>query len=346
MHAPLVAGIDAGATSTRCVVATADGVVLGRGRSSGANQNSSGGRPAQALEQALREALRGIDPASVAAGVVGAAGAASAGRAEARAAAEEAWHAAGLSGAPRSVTDLEVAFAAGTPRKDGLLLLSGTGAAAVAFRDRVPHRRCDGYGWLLGDEGSAVWQGREALRAVLRALDGRGPATGLTEPAIAMLRTPASTEPATAMPGSPAGTEPAIAMLRTPAGTDPQERAQALVRVAYRRPPAELGLLAPLVGQAALDGDAVARAIVEEAAAHLLHSLGTVAGGGAETVVLAGSVLLTAGPVADLVRAGVSRRFRVEPAEARDGAAGAVVLAIAALTGVPVSNAVHTRLTA
>jgi N-acetylglucosamine kinase-like BadF-type ATPase len=322
VRAPLVVGVDAGATSTRCLVSTVDGTVLGRGRAAGANQNSSGGRPADALTEALRAALNGLDPARVALGVIGAAGAAAAGRAEARQAVEEAWRAAGVSGEVRSVTDLEVAFAAGTPRPDGLLLLCGTGAAAVAFRGGAPSQRCDGYGWLLGDEGSAVWQGREALRAVLRALDGRGPATALTATV----------------------TE----ALQAAAGDDPQEHAQALIRVAYRRPPAALGLLAPLVGRA--PEDPVARGIVQEAAAHLLHALDTAArrgalpGGG--PVVLAGSVLLTAGPVADLVRAGVRERCGVEPVEARDGAAGAAALAIGALSGAAVGDAVHMLLTA
>jgi N-acetylglucosamine kinase-like BadF-type ATPase len=320
VDALLVVGVDAGATSTRCVVATPDGTVLGRGTAPGANQNSSGGSPARALEAAIRAALDGLDPAAVAAGVIGAAGAAAAGRAEARAAAQEAWRANHLGGSVHSGTDLEVAFAAGTPRRDGLLLLAGTGAAAVAFRDGAAHRRCDGYGWLLGDEGSAVWQGREALRAVLRALDGRGPATALTGPV----------------------TE----ALQAQAHDDPQEHAQALIRVAYRRPPATLGLLAPLVGGAARDGDPVARAVAEAAAEHLLHALDVVAGEGSHAVVLAGSVLLTDGLVACMVRDGVRRRFQVEPAEARNGAAGAAALAIARLTGAPVSDAVHLRLTA
>ncbi|UWZ38866.1 hypothetical protein Drose_11945 [Dactylosporangium roseum] len=325
MNVPLVAGVDAGATSTRCLVSTIDGMIVGRGRSGGANQNSSGGRPAVALAEALRAALDGVDPARVALGVVGAAGAASAGRVEARQAAEEAWLTVGLSGGGvRSVTDLEVAFAAGTGQPAGLLLLSGTGAAAVAFDAGVARKRCDGYGWLLGDEGSAVWLGREALRAVLCGLDGRGPATRLTGPVTDALE-------AVAHP-------------------DPDEHAQALVRVAYRRPPASLGLLAPLVSTAAEAGDQVAVRIVETAAAHLLHGLEAVSRrvrlSGPPAVVLAGSVLLRPGPVADRVRAGVEERFRVAPTEARDGAAGAAALAIAALTGAPVDRAVHARLTA
>jgi N-acetylglucosamine kinase-like BadF-type ATPase len=36
-----------------------------------------------------------------------------------------------------------------------------------------------GYGFLLGDEGGAYWIGREGLRQVLRARDGRGAPSGL-----------------------------------------------------------------------------------------------------------------------------------------------------------------------
>ena len=37
--------------------------------------------------------------------------------------------------------------------------------------------RAGGWGYVLGDEGSGYWLGRQALRAVMRAADGRGPAT-------------------------------------------------------------------------------------------------------------------------------------------------------------------------
>ena len=51
------------------------------------------------------------------------------------------------------------------------------GAKAVA--------RVDGWGNLLGDAGSGYWIGRAALEAVMRAHDGRGPATKLTAAALA-----------------------------------------------------------------------------------------------------------------------------------------------------------------
>lgn len=62
----------------------------------------------------------------------------------------------------------------------GVVTAAGTGVItfAVGF---AAVARVDGWGWLLGDDGSAFWLGREGMRAVLRAHDGRGPATVLSE---------------------------------------------------------------------------------------------------------------------------------------------------------------------
>jgi hypothetical protein len=186
MSGTLVVGVDAGGTTTRCLVATLDGAVVARGETGGASQRSSTDRPADPLAAALRSALSGVDSRLVAGGVIGAAGAGPAGRTVAQDAATTAWRSVGLPGDVTLVTDLEVAFFAGTALDTGLLLLAGTGAVAAAFRDGAVRRRCDGYGWLLGDEGSAVWIGREGLRGVLAALDGRGEPTSLT-PAVSAL---------------------------------------------------------------------------------------------------------------------------------------------------------------
>ncbi|MDT3318074.1 hypothetical protein Q9S71_14695 [Microbacterium sp. KSW4-11] len=43
---------------------------------------------------------------------------------------------------------------------------------AVGDRDTA---RVDGWGWTMGDAGSGFWIGREALTAVMRAHDHRGP---------------------------------------------------------------------------------------------------------------------------------------------------------------------------
>jgi N-acetylglucosamine kinase-like BadF-type ATPase len=318
MSRTLVVGVDAGATTTRCVVATVDGSIVGRGAAGGANHNSSGGDIAERLRAAMDQALSDIDRRAVAAGVLGAAGSAGAGRAIFGTASAVAWHDLELNGDAVAVTDLEVAFAAGTAATDGVLLLSGTGALAARFAGGGLARRCDGYGWLLGDEGSAVWIGLRALRAVLAALDGRGEPTALVGPAAEMF---------------------ALA-----AGTD-EETAQALLSAAFACPPAELGRLAPQVDVAAEQGDPVARRIVAAAAAKLLHAFDTVEPRPGQAVVLAGSVLLSPGPVARAVLAGLAERAVDGVQQARDGAAGAAALALARLTGSPLPPDVHARLT-
>ncbi|GAA1560388.1 hypothetical protein GCM10009678_49120 [Actinomadura kijaniata] len=177
---PYVIGIDAGGTKTRCVVLTLGGALAGCGTGPGANPNS-GGDTAGALTTALREALGDLDRSLVLAGVFGIAGAGSAGRPAAVAAARQAWREVGLRGSPAVVTDIAVAFAAGTDADKGIVVFSGTGAGAAVISDGTIVRRADAYGWLVGDEGSAVWLGREAVRATLAALDGRSHPTVLTE---------------------------------------------------------------------------------------------------------------------------------------------------------------------
>lgn len=62
----------------------------------------------------------------------------------------------------------------------GAVVAAGTGVVTLAVgRDRVA--RVDGWGHLMGDAGSGYWIGREALDAVMRAYDGRGPATALRD---------------------------------------------------------------------------------------------------------------------------------------------------------------------
>ena len=65
----------------------------------------------------------------------------------------------------------------------GVSVTAGTGVACLAVPPDGEPRVIGGHGFLLGDEGGAFWIGREGLRAVLRAADGRGPATALAGPA-------------------------------------------------------------------------------------------------------------------------------------------------------------------
>jgi N-acetylglucosamine kinase-like BadF-type ATPase len=62
----------------------------------------------------------------------------------------------------------------------GAVVASGTGVVTLAV-GASDVARVDGWGNLLGDAGSGYWIGRAALEAVMRAHDGRGPRTALTE---------------------------------------------------------------------------------------------------------------------------------------------------------------------
>lgn len=64
--------------------------------------------------------------------------------------------------------------------RHGSVVAAGTGVVTLAVgASRVA--RVDGWGHIMGDAGSGYWIGRAALDAVMRAHDGRGPATALTE---------------------------------------------------------------------------------------------------------------------------------------------------------------------
>lgn len=69
----------------------------------------------------------------------------------------------------------------------GAVVASGTGVVTLAV-GADGSCRVDGWGHLMGDAGSGYWIGREALDAVMRAHDGRGPATELSDDVRAVWR--------------------------------------------------------------------------------------------------------------------------------------------------------------
>ncbi|WP_382393245.1 BadF/BadG/BcrA/BcrD ATPase family protein [Georgenia alba] len=300
MTGSVVLGIDVGGTSSRVAVLAASGDVLAVSTGPGANLRSSRGELGALLADLLGRALaRARDAAAgevtVSACVAGVSGAGPAGRDRVVAMVDAALAVAG----PRPpvvevVTDLVVAFAAGSDSPDGTLLLSGTGAVACRFAGFREERRCDGLGWVLGDVGSGIWLSLEGLRAAAADLDGRGPATALTAEAGRLV-------------GEAGGTG------------DPR---QDLVRLVDARSPAELGELAPAVTRCAAAGDGVALDIVDRAVAGLLHSL-SVVDGATGRVVMAGSVLTADGPV----RAGVRRALGDRAVTAAEPVVGALRLA-------------------
>ena len=79
------------------------------------------------------------------------------------------------------VGDVVAAAAAGLREGPGLALWSGTGSFAVARGPGGELARVGGRGFAFGDEGSGYDLVRRAIVGVLRAIDGRGRATSLTD---------------------------------------------------------------------------------------------------------------------------------------------------------------------
>jgi N-acetylglucosamine kinase-like BadF-type ATPase len=76
--------------------------------------------------------------------------------------------------------DAKAALYAGNAAGCGVVLISGTGSIAYGRNDQGAEARCGGWGYLVGDEGSAVWIGQEGLRAASYDHDGRGSPTRIT----------------------------------------------------------------------------------------------------------------------------------------------------------------------
>lgn len=68
--------------------------------------------------------------------------------------------------------DMEIAYKAAFPDARGILLIAGTGSIAYAEANLAVYRT-GGFGYFLGDEGSAYWIAKQALQTFTKELDGR-----------------------------------------------------------------------------------------------------------------------------------------------------------------------------
>ena len=78
-------------------------------------------------------------------------------------------------------SDVFAVLAAATGAAAGIGLIAGTGSIAGSVSDQGARLIQGGWGFLLGDEGSGFWIGREAMRAAIAAEEGRGAETALRE---------------------------------------------------------------------------------------------------------------------------------------------------------------------
>nr|WP_231977693.1 N-acetylmuramic acid 6-phosphate etherase [Mycobacterium sp. E2989] len=87
-------------------------------------------------------------------------------------------------------SDAVIAHAGALAGEPGVVLVAGTGVAALAIDADGALRTADGWGPWLGDEGGGGWIGAAGLRAALRAHDGRGASTALLDAARARFGPP------------------------------------------------------------------------------------------------------------------------------------------------------------
>lgn len=266
----LIAGVDGGGTHTRAWLATADGQIVGRGEAGPANITAGGpdvgleavctaleraaadaqgrdtwsrdasSRPASGRDTLRRDTLSrdtrgGADLKRLRALTLGLAGADRPGvHGEVLAGLQRRFP-----GAHVTLThDARIALAAEVGGNPGIVLIAGTGSLCYGVGPGGREARSGGWGYLLGDEGSGFDLGRRIITASLRAQDGRGVPSRMTELFLAQAGLTRADE----------------AVAKVYSGQWSRGTVAAFARIAF---------------QAAAEGDAQAQALLEYAASEL-----------------------------------------------------------------------------
>lgn len=171
----LVAGVDGGGTKTEGVVLNESGEVVAHARSGGVNLNFVS---LEECERSVEEVFTQLAAAVEREQVVRIYSVMLADIPAIRAHVQQAFPDAQWRGAHEHRA---VLAAGGILQPYGIGVVAGTGSSAVGWRGEERHASVGGWGMLLGDEGSATDIANQALRAVVRAADGRGESTILRE---------------------------------------------------------------------------------------------------------------------------------------------------------------------
>ncbi len=182
-----VLGVDAGAATTLGLLASESGTIVAEARSGGASLQTHGEQQVEKVVAGIIDSLGGLHPVSAL--CMGLSGVE---RPEDEIVVRNVLKRLGYRAASRIVNNAVIALIAGAPDRAGIVMLAGMGAIAYGV-DRTGHSaRSGGLGPLLSDEGSSHWLGQAALRAAVRASDGRGPETALMALVFASLAVPSA----------------------------------------------------------------------------------------------------------------------------------------------------------
>jgi len=233
----LFLGVDGGQSGTTALIGDETGRILGSGEAGPCNHAAAAEGRAK-LEAAVSESLRAacveaaLDPGTV----------------EFEAACF------GMSGGPDDkreilarilracrlivTNDAVIALAGATATGQGIIVIGGTGSIAFGRNSEGRTARAGGWGYIFGDEGGAFDIARNALRACVRMEEGWGPATALAGVLLAATESQTANE--------------MLHRFYTPDW-----------------PRSRVATLAPLVDEAAVNGDGVAGEILGRAAQDL-----------------------------------------------------------------------------
>jgi len=178
-----ILGVDGGATKTSCVIADSEGKVIARGEAGPSNYQVVGIKRAkasilEAVNDALSSAGLGLAKIKFKIACFGMAGLDSP---KDEKTITRFINGLGLAEESIVVHDSLIALYGVTLGKPGIILIAGTGSVAAGKNKDGTTARAGGWGHIIGDEGSAYDIGRRVMASAIRAYDGRGPPTLLTE---------------------------------------------------------------------------------------------------------------------------------------------------------------------
>jgi glucosamine kinase len=181
-----VLGFDGGGTKTECVLMDAAGKILARSFSGPSNPSRVGVESALGeIEKAADRALRQVQAARTAVVALGA-GLAGTGKPEMKERMQASLEGAFPDATVSILTDLEAALAA-AEEGPAIVLVAGTGSAAIGRDAQGKIWRTGGHGPLLDDNGSAYDIGRRAVARAMKEREERGTDTNLGEKFLELL---------------------------------------------------------------------------------------------------------------------------------------------------------------
>ncbi|BDA68956.1 hypothetical protein RIVM261_016360 [Rivularia sp. IAM M-261] len=248
-----VLGIDGGGTKTVCLLMNSQKQILGRGEVGASNYQSIGANAALiSIESAIKAAIEqtGKIPGKIEVKAI-CLGLAGAGRSKDIEVIQAIVR--GLQQSPNLPIewispnniiichDALTALVGGIANDVGIVVAAGTGTIVFGRNEQGQTKRVGGWGYILGDEGGAYYIAVAGMKAAMRAYDGRELSTSLVED------------------------------FKNKLGLESIEE---LIEVVYRRGwgVREIASLAPVVDNAAVNGDEVAKRIIDEGVRELVKA--------------------------------------------------------------------------